>query len=292
MSVEPRSIASPSLIHPTLWSDLRALWAVVVREWLYFVRYPSWVISLFIWPVIFPMAYLLTARALSGVDGSGLVQFRANTGLEDYVGYIAVGTTIWMWQNVVLWNVGFSLRNEQMRGTLESNWLLPARRFIYLLGSSIPQFVSMLMFMAISAIEFALVFGVRFQGSLWLALLVILVSIPAVYGLGFAFASVVITAKEANAFVFLVRGLVMIFCGITFPVSLLPAWMQGVADWLPQTYIINAMRSATLSSDGLPALLRDLQKLLLFGVFWMAAGYALINWMERRARKSGAMGQY
>ena len=292
MSVEPRSIASPSLIHPTLWSDLRALWAVVVREWLYFVRYPSWVISLFIWPVIFPMAYLLTARALSGVDGSGLAQFRANTGLEDYVGYIAVGTTIWMWQNVVLWNVGFSLRNEQMRGTLESNWLLPARRFTYLLGSSIPQFVSMLMFMAISAIEFALVFGVRFQGSLWLALLVILVSIPAVYGLGFAFASVVITAKEANAFVFLVRGLVMIFCGITFPVSLLPAWMQGVADWLPQTYIINAMRSATLSSDGLPALLPDLQKLLLFGVFWMAVGYALFNWMERRARKTGAIGQY
>ncbi len=44
-----------------------------------------------------------------------------------------------------------------------------------------------------------------------------LVSIPSIYGLGFAFASIVITAREANAFVFLVRGLVMIFCGITYP---------------------------------------------------------------------------
>ena len=76
---------------------------------------------------------------------------RRNTGLTEYVGYIAVGTMIWMWQNIVLWDVGFSLRNEQMRGTLESNWLSPTWRFSYLLGSSVPQLVSMLMFMVVSA---------------------------------------------------------------------------------------------------------------------------------------------
>ncbi len=62
-------------------------------------------------------------------------------------------------------------------------------------------------------------FGVKFNGSLWLALLVILAAIPSVYGLGFAFASVVITVKEANAFVFLIRGIVMVFCGITYPIT-------------------------------------------------------------------------
>ena len=59
----------------------------------------------------------------------------------------------------------------------------------------------------------------RFNGNPLLVLLIILVSIPSIYGLGMAFASLVITAKEAQNFVFLVRGLVMIFCGITFPVS-------------------------------------------------------------------------
>jgi ABC-2 type transport system permease protein len=113
-----------------------------------------------------------------------------------------------------------------------------------------------------------------------------------VYGLGFAFASLVITAKEANAFVFLVRGLVMIFCGITFPVALLPAWMQSLAQWLPQTYIIHAMRSATLSDAGLGTISHDLQMMLVFGLAWLAAGYVLFNWMERRARRTGAIGQY
>ena len=125
-----------------------------------------------------------------------------------------------------------------------------------------------------------------------IAFLALLAAIPSVYGLGFAFASVVITAKEANAFVFLVRGMVMIFCGITFPISILPEWMQPVARWLPQTYIIHAIRSASLSSDGLPAIAGDLRALALFGTFWLAAGFLVFNWMERRARQSGAIGQY
>ena len=286
------TVTYSSLGHTSSWNSLRALWAVMQREWMIFVRYPSWVISLFIWPVIFPLSYLLTAQALSGRDGSGLAQFQAATRLKDYIGYVAIGTIIWMWQNVVLWNVGFALRNEQLRGTLESNWLSPTWRFAYLLGASAPQLLSMLMFLTISALEFVLFFGVRFHGSLWLTLLAVLAAIPSVYGLGFAFASLVITAKEANAFVFLVRGIVMIFCGITFPISVLPAWMQPVTKWLPQTYIIHAIRSASLSTDGLPAIQGDLRALFLFGLFWLTFGYLVFNWMERRARQSGAIGQY
>ena len=281
-----------SLGRSDLLSGLRALWAVIKREWTIFVRYPSWIISLFIWPIVFPLSYVFTAHALSGKDGIGMTQFQAATGIDDYVGYIAIGTIIWMWQNVVLWNIGFSLRNEQLRGTLESNWLSPTWRFTYLLGSSVPQLLSMFSFLVVSAIEFVLVFGVKFQGSLWLTLLVFLTAVPSIYGLGFAFASVVITAKEANAFVFLVRGLVMIFCGITFPVSILPDWMRPIADWLPQTYVIHAIRSASLSTDGLPAIAGDLKVLAAFGVFWLALGYLVFNWMERRARRTGAIGQY
>jgi len=281
-----------SLAVPGFFADVQALWAVVRREWTIFVRYPSWIIAMFIWPVIFPMGYILTARALSGIDGSGLTTFQNTTGLNEYVGYIAVGTMVWMWQNIVLWAVGYSLRNEQMRGTLESNWLSPTWRFAYLLGSSIPQMVSMFMLMLVSGLEYAFLFKVDFDGSLWLTLLVILAAIPSVYGLGFAFASVVITMKEANAFVFLVRGVVMIFCGITYPLAILPGWMQTVSQWLPQTYIIHAMRTAALSTEGFSAIAFDLKMLLLFGAFWLAVGYLLFSMMERRARQTGAIGQY
>jgi ABC-2 type transport system permease protein len=281
-----------SLAQPGLGSDLRALFAVMRREWVIFTRYPSWVIALFIWPLIFPMLYILTARALAGPDGSGMAVFMQITGARDFLGYIVIGTTVWMWQNIVLWDVGFSLRNEQMRGTLESNWLSPTWRFSYLLGHTGPQLVSMFMFFSITALEFVLLFGVRLNGSVWMILLMALAAIPSIYGLGFAFASLVITVKEANAFVFLIRGLVMIFCGITFPVSLLPGWMQSVAKWLPQTYLIHGMRAAAFSNAGIRELAPDLIPLLLFGTFWLVVGYFTFLWMERRARRTGAIGQY
>ena len=138
---------------------------------------PKLIIALFIWPLIFPMMYILTARALSGPDGSGLAVFMKTTGATDYIGYIIVGTTVWMWQNIVLWDIGFALRNEQMRGTLELNWLSPTWRFSYLLGHSAPQIVSMAMFIAITALEFGLFFGVRLNGSVWMFALMMLAAI-------------------------------------------------------------------------------------------------------------------
>jgi ABC-2 type transport system permease protein len=197
-----------------------------------------------------------------------------------------------MWQNVVLWNVGFALREEQLRGTLESSWMSPSWRFSLLLGNSVVQMIAMLIFIGVSLVEFTVFYGVRFNGDPVLVLLMFLLSIPSIYGLGFAFASVVITAREANAFVFLVRGLVMIFCGITYPIAVLPGWMQSVAQFLPQTYIIYGFREAMLNGANFQTLLPVYQTLLVFGAFWLTVGFALFRRMERRARQTGALGQY
>ena len=91
LAARPRSLGQAGLL-----SDLRALEAILRREWRIFMRYPSWVIALFIWPLIFPMMYILTARALSGPDGSGLAVFMQTTGASDFIGYIVIGTTVWM----------------------------------------------------------------------------------------------------------------------------------------------------------------------------------------------------
>lgn len=273
-------------------TELYALLAVAKKEWLYVKRYPTWFISMIVWPVIFPMAYILSARALSGPDQVGLVLFTARTGISDYLGFIAVGTTIWMWQNVVLWGVGFALRNEQYRGTLETNWMSPTWRFTFLVGPSLVHICQMMLFMLVSAIEFGLLFGVRFNGNPLLVILIIIVACPSVYGLGMAFASVVIWLKEAQNFVMLVRGLVMVFCGISFPVSLLPGWMQSVAAWMPQTYMMNAIRATALAGASLNDVLPDIIALAGFGAFFLVLGYIVFQLTERRARQVGAIGQY
>ncbi len=252
-------MAALSLAQRSATSELRALATIAWKEWTIFKRYPSWIISMFIWPVLFPIGYIFTAKALSGPGGADLAAFRALTGTEDYVSFIAIGTILWMWLNMTLWDTGMRLRNEQMRGTLESNWLCPVWRGALLIGSTLTKLVTSLVLLVVSALELWLIYGVQLSSSnpASLALLFLLV-VPIIYGIGLAFASLVLRFKEANAMVFLVRGIFTIFCGVTFPVEVLPGWMHSVAAWVPLTYAIRDIRAVVLTDATFAELLPDL----------------------------------
>ena len=277
----------------TLGSELRALLAVARKEWIIFRRYPSWVFAMVIWPVLFPIGYVSTARALSGPDGSALPAFGAAAGTTDYVSFIVIGTMLYMWLNVILWDVGFYLRNEQMRGTLESNWLCPVWRISIMVGGGLTKLATSAVFLLVTVVEFWALFGIRLvRGNLWLLLLIFLLLVPTIYGIGMVFGSLVIRFKEANALVFLVRGIVMVFAGTAYPLAVLPGWMQGVAALLPLTYAIRDVRAVVLAGATAADIGADLARLALFALILPILGVAAFTFTEKRARRTGALGQY
>src|SRR5262245_18563093 len=288
-----RMIEQSILVQRSFGSELRALLAIARKEWMIFRRYPSWVLAFFIWPVLFPFGYIFSAKALSGPGGSALPEFARLTGTSDYVAFIVVGSTLWMWLNMTLWDVGMQLRSEQMRGTLESNWLCPIWRISLMLGGSITKLATSVVFLAIAAVEFRLIFGVQLtNGNVALLLLIFLLVIPIIYGIGMAFASLVLRFKEANAMVFLVRGIFMIFCGISYPIAVLPGWMQSVAAVLPLTYAIRDIRAIALANATLADILPDLGVLAAFALAMPILGYLAFHLVERRSRRTGELGQY
>jgi ABC-2 type transport system permease protein len=260
---------------------------------LIFCRYPARLINFIFWPIMFPLAYIFTARALSGPSGENLATFTATAGTGDYVSFLAIGSTFYMWMNVTLWSVGFSLREEQLRGTLESNWLCPVWRISIVLGGAITRLLTMLVFLLITGIEFWLLFGINLaQGHPWLMLLVLLLTIPSIYGFGIAFGSLVLRFKEANALVFIVRGIFLVFCGTTYPLTVLPPWMQAISAWLPLTYTIQAIRVLGQPDAGLADVLGDVQRLAIFAVTLPILGVIAFQATERRSRRTGSLGHY
>lgn len=107
---------------------LKTIYAVFKSQFIILIRYPTWIIQLLFWPLIFPLIYILSAIGLSGPDNSGLKNFQNITGTDNYIAYIIIGTITWMWVNMLLWTFGTYLREEQMLGTLESNWLTPTKK--------------------------------------------------------------------------------------------------------------------------------------------------------------------
>jgi ABC-2 type transport system permease protein len=277
----------------SLASEGAALLAVANKEWLIFKRYPGRVLNVFIWPILAPLAFIFSARALSGPDGSNLAAFRDAAGTSDYVGFLAIGTTFYMWLNFTLWSVGFSLREEQLRGTLESNWLCPVWRVSILLGGAITRLATALVFIAIAVAEFWLFFGISLvRGHPWLMLLVLVMTIPSIYGFGIAFGSLVLRFREANALVFIVRGIFMVFCGTTYPTEILPGWMQVISAWLPLTYTIHAMRLLGTPEIASADILHDLSRLVLFAVVLPIVGVVSFRATERQSRQTGSLGQF
>lgn len=282
-----------TLVQRSFSSELWALLAIAKKEWIIFRRYPSWVVAFFIWPVLFPFGFIFTAKALAGPQGAALARFGSLAGTTDYISFIVVGSLMYMWLNITLWDVGFYLRNEQMRGTLESNWLCPIWRLSIMLGSSLTKLATALFFLAIAVLEFRLVFGIHLtRGNPVLLLLILLLVIASIYGIGIAFGSLVLRFKEANALVFLVRGIFMVFAGITYPLEVLPHWMQTIATWLPLTYAIHAIRSVVLTGATFAEILPDLKKLAIFAIVMPLGGALAFHVAERRARRTGALGQY
>ena len=254
---------------------------------------PGRLANLFIWPILFPLGYIFSARALGGPDGEHLSAFSALAGTADYVGFLAIGSTFYMWLNLTLWSVGFSLREEQMRGTLESNWLCPVWRISIMLGQAMTRAVMAVVFLLITAVEFWLFFGIRIvQGQPLLMLLVLLLTVPSIYGFGIAFGSLVLRFKEANALVFIVRGIFLVFCGTTYPLAVLPGWMQTVAAWLPLTYTIHAFRTLGAPDATFADVALDVQRLAIFAVALPIVGVLAFRATERRARSSGSLGHY
>lgn len=266
--------------------------AIIKKEWLLQIRYPGLLFAITIWPVLFPLSYILSGQALAGPHGEGLAAFVRWSGTTDYRSYIVLGTTLWMWVNLTLWGLGTWLRQEQLRGTLEANWLAPAPRPWFLFSTLLYSALTDTIFIAISLTEFHLFFGFRLAGSPLLFGLAILATMPSIYGLGLLFAALVFWAKETNSFVFVVRGIFMVFAGVTYPIEIMPGWMQKVAEIIPLTYSLRALRLAALTPTGWPALASDITVTLVAGLVLLFLGGLAFSQTDRLARRLGTVGTY
>lgn len=271
---------------------LRTVAAVFRKEWINMRRYPTWVVAMLVWPALFPAMYVFMARALSGPDGRAVAVFSSVTGTDDYVGYLLFGTTLWMILNTALWSLGSYLRREQIRGTLESTWTTPASRLSMMLGAAVMQMVSALIFLTVTLTVVRLLYGFELRGDVGTLLALLVLSLLPVSGLGILFASLVVWLKEINALVFLVRGVFMVFAGMTYPIEVLPPWMRAVSEALPLTHSIRALRLVGLAGAGWRDVQYEITMLALFSVVFIVLGLAAFLMVERFGQRAGTLAHY
>lgn len=276
----------------SLVADARALLAAGVKEWRLLRRYPTLFIGFLFWPIALPLSYVFQANAYAGTPAS-VDAFAARTGTADVAGFLFVGWATYMWISMILWGPGTALRTDQVRGTLEAVFMTPASRLAIIFGPLVSQLAWALWMFLVVGVALTVGFGTPIGLPAALrALGVVLVAVPALYGLGALFAAVVLRFGEVHALVQGVRGVFTALCGMSFPILVLPDLARSVALTLPPTYLIADLRAVLLTGAGLVELLPDLAILFGIGVATCVAAIVAFDRTERFARRGGSLAQY
>ena len=253
-------------------------------------RYPIAFIALFVQVFVIILLFMMSSFAFAAPGTSG-------GKLSVFAGMMTYGFVTSMFLGFTLWEIGFSLREEQVRGTLEALYLSPTNKFSNLL-SRIFAILLWTTVMCVAAVVLVnlLVGGLPLR-NVALALLVLLFAISGFLGLGFVFAGVTIRLKETAQL--LVNGLqffFFIFCAQFFPFSVLPAPVRDyVSRWIPVSYDVDLFRTTLLGVH--PELMPDnfeaeLAIVIAFGILSPIIGYIIYRAFERHARRAGTLGEY
>lgn len=270
----------------------RAVLAVAKKDLTQALRYPTWILSMIIWPLLFPVIYILGAVGLSGPSHSGLSAFNKAAGTTNFAAYIVVGTIVWSWINDTMWTFGTYLRDEQQRGTLEANWLCPVNKFCLLVGGGLVSFIMDVIVIIISLVEYSYLYRINFSGHAYNWIIVIVVLCPAVYGMGALFASLILWLKQTNAVVNVVRGTVMILCGISFPISIMPKFMIFIAKFIPFTYGIELSRQLMVNDESLSSASNNIFMCLFEGCILLFLGFIAFKRTEALVKNSGSLERF
>lgn len=270
--------------------NVQALAAIFWKGLKHHIRYPGEFIIFLLLPFLFTFLILGMGNAVGGTNAAAY--FATRTGTTNIVIYEILGSAVWMTSWVVIEDVGAGIRDEQIKGTLEQNFLAPVNRFTLLVGLSLTDIViTSALFLVVVGVSVAIVMPSSFL-SIIPAFLTLLLGLIPLFGMGFLFAGFVVRFKEPYIFIQIVSLIFATLTGTYYPVTFLPYWVQFLSAVLPQTYVIDDMRRIVIANQTLVNLYGSIFILLTLALAYPLVGYAVFRKIEKRAAVTGEFSKY
>jgi ABC-2 type transport system permease protein len=205
------------------------------------------------------------------------------------VPFIAIGNAL----QSLSWNTVFSVINitghDKWDGTLPLVLATPAHRMPLFIGRAMIHVLDGLISVAISFAFAAFIFGVNFGQADVLALtLTVFLTAFTMAGFGLFIGGLSFFFRNPMVFANIFTFVLLIFCGVNFPVQSLPTAIQPISYLFPLTYGITAARSA-ISGGNLIQIAPTLALQLVVGLAAMVVGFLFFRSFENNARKTGKM---
>lgn len=270
---------------------LRAMNAENVKEWKIELTYRVDFIRGMLEPLIFVFPYVLFAVALMGGRTSSVLE--GLTGVSDGITYTIIGYIFMGFLNTAVWGMGFALRKEQWYGTLESIFVMPVPRWVYVMGMALHSTLHQGIIVFFQIVVVYILFGVilNVQGIFPVLVLVALMLISLI-GLGLLVSGLALIFKEGWIVSEVLYSLITIVTPIAYPLAVLPPLLQKLSVAMPTTYAITGIRHFLISENMEFTMWDAYSRLIIIGVCWVVAGLLMFQVVDRKVRREGTLSEY
>jgi ABC-2 type transport system permease protein len=201
--------------------------------------------------------------------------------------YFALGNALQVTAQAGIYGVIATVANERQHGTLPMLLASPANRLVTFLSRAavnvIDGIVTVVVGLSITVVVFGL--DLRHANLLLLAFCVVLISMTTA-GLGLLFGALGLITRDAITIANVVYYLLLVLCGINFPISRLPSVVQIISYGLPLTRGVEAARQAAAGAP-ITQIGGLLAGELLVGIVYALCGYLVFRLMEAYSRRGG-----
>lgn len=267
---------------------MRILWAFLRRD---LINETSYKFSFFLQLLsMFPsMLLFFFLSKLMGEVISGPLHPYGGT----YFPFVMIGVAVERYLVLALSGFSKRLRDSQLTGTLEAVLTTPISRSTFLFGSTLYSFGFNSLRILIYVATASLLFGVPLDWArLPAVFLVIFLTVLAFSGLGILSASFIILFKKGDPLNWAFNVISWMLGGVYYPVSVLPKGLQDVAQFIPMTHSLEALRMCLLSGKDLSAIGDHLLVLGLWAVIGLPLSSLCFRYALNRARRKGTLGFY
>jgi ABC-2 type transport system permease protein len=261
--------------------QLVGLYGVVERNVYLIKRYLLWEVAWFVWTCANTLTIVFIAKGIEATGGHINVQ-RETTSL-------LVGAVIWSYLSMIFEVLTQTVAWERWEGTIEYTFMAPLNRLVHLGGMGLFAVIYGVLRSALLFLVIALFFGLHVgHANFGAALVLLAIASVSFAGIGILTAVLpLLSPEKGEQLGFVAQGLLLVFSGVYYPVSVLPEWMRWLATVSPATYALRGIRGAIL--DGRGVAWADVWPLLIIGAVAVPLGLGVFKAGERYAKKTGKL---
>jgi len=239
--------------------------------------------------IVFNLFYLVLFGSMFGISN---LQSISNYG-GDFISYLLIGSIGWSFLWSIMDATSVSLSQEMSLGPFESILLTPTRLSTLMLSYSLYGcFFGFIILVVLMVVGFFL-FGISvFASATILTLIIFVLSVSMMIGFGMIFGGLTIWLKQIGETVTLLQNVALFFCGVYFPIAVLPELFQPIAQYVPFYYSIEGLRISLIPSTPASEIYYFIGVLLILSIIFVLTGLVVLRTGLAKAKRDGSLAFY